>query len=1195
MKLRNLFSAILLLVSIALSQVPTAFAQTAPNPYTGLTKGQVLHGFRTDAVYTDDGDKPIGARFVHARTGFTLDLLQIQSVPQGFIWVNSFTVSDMGEPHTQEHLLIGKGNKGRNINVLENMSLTGSNASTYQTFTNYQFNTAGGSESFYTVFNEYMDVLLHPDYTEEEVRREVRNWGITENADKTLRLEEKGSVYNEMTSSMNNPDWRLYDNSLRLIYGDAHPLSFNAGGAPDGIRKMTPDDIKRYHEANYHLGNMGAVVSVPKDMTPASVLTRLDAIFTKNEPNSPKREYMSVAKLPALQSAPAGTIKMIEFPNENAQQASSMIFTYPATLKLDLNEKVLIDNFLNVFAGDANTNLYKKFIDSQTREIETGAQGTYSSADDSPGSPVWIGLNDIPAANLTTEKAALYRQKINEEFARIAAFKDGSPELKEFNDRFRNALTGSRRNFSKFVNTPPGFGFRSGSFGYGWIMQTRALNTEGGFQKSVTLKPQIANAERLLASGKNFWGEYIAKWKLADTKPYVAVGKANPDLIKKEQAERAARAEAQTNELKKKYNITDGQEAIRRYKAEYDATTAELEKLEKQSTAKFIENPPLTLDDQIDYKESTIGKAKLGAATFDNMTGATSGISLRLDGVHERELVYLSSLPNLLGNVGVIKDGKALTYDEMSEMLRKEILSLNVDFTSNPYAGRYEITIRGAGNDPAESERALGWMKLVLQNPNWRKENLPRMRDVVDQQLSGLRSRMQGSEESWVNNPADAYRFQHKPLYLATSSFLTQAHNVHRLRWMLKGGQDQVNTIQIEAFFTALSQARGTRDELKTLLAVLGGDTSQMAKVSKNLKGFAAMPGNMLPEAKAISVEAAKDLTATLGDIPDSSLAADWEYLCNEMRDDLKQGPEKTLADLENLRSRIAHIDYARMFYIGSAATRQKLEPAYGTLLGGLDDKESDRAIYPVDRHIEKRLRSRGGAGHESVTPKPVYVGLMAPNMSGGVIMNTAKLTAYSDTSQDAVLNFLASKLYSGGRSHSVFSKTIGAGLAYSNGISSSPGTGLMSYYAERTPEIPQTMKFAMGEVKRPLDTPLAEYVIALAFNSRASSPYESRGEVMASNMADGVTPEKVAAFRRALLEIRKMPDLSAELYKRKDKVYERVFPGYGIKGKDVDGSNFFVIGPEKQMAAYEAYLKSVEGAGAQLYRLYPRDFWVTP
>ena len=38
----------------------------------------------------------------------------------------------------------------------------------------------------------------------------------------------------------------------------------------------------------------------------------------------------------------------------------------------------------------------------------------------------------------------------------------------------------------------------------------------------------------------------------------------------------------------------------------------------------------------------------------------------------------------------------------------------------------------------------------------------------------------------------------------------------------------------------------------------------------------------------------------------------------------------------------------------------------------------------------------------------------------------------------------------------------------------------------------------------------------------------------------------------------------------------------------------YFVIGPEKQFAAYEEYLKKTEGPDAWLYRLYPRDFWLT-
>jgi len=152
LKYRSWLCALLLFALVG-TQLPRTIAQTnETNPYAALTKGQIVHGFRTDAVYLDATDKPIGGHFIHLRTGFTLDLLQIQSVPQAAIYTNTLTVSDMGEPHTQEHLLIGKGNKGRNINVIQNMSLTQSNASTNQTFTNYQFNTAGGSESFCTVF-----------------------------------------------------------------------------------------------------------------------------------------------------------------------------------------------------------------------------------------------------------------------------------------------------------------------------------------------------------------------------------------------------------------------------------------------------------------------------------------------------------------------------------------------------------------------------------------------------------------------------------------------------------------------------------------------------------------------------------------------------------------------------------------------------------------------------------------------------------------------------------------------------------------------------------------------------------------------------------------------------------------------------------------------------------------------------------
>ena len=145
----------------------------------------------------------------------------------------------------------------------------------------------------------------------------------------------------------------------------------------------------------------------------------------------------------------------------------------------------------------------------------------------------------------------------------------------------------------------------------------------------------------------------------------------------------------------------------------------------------------------------------LVASRFDSMTGAMTGLALRLDGVPRDELRYLSLLPQLLTRVGVIDNGKPVSYEEMSERLRREILALTAAFATNPRTGRVELVLRGSGIGLEESRRALDWMALVLYAPDWRSENLPRIRDVVDQQLAALRNTMQRAEENWVNDPGE--------------------------------------------------------------------------------------------------------------------------------------------------------------------------------------------------------------------------------------------------------------------------------------------------------------------------------------------------------------------------------------------------------------------------------------------------------
>ena len=40
-------------------------------------------------------------------------------------------------------------------------------------------------------------------------------------------------------------------------------------------------------------------------------------------------------------------------------------------------------------------------------------------------------------------------------------------------------------------------------------------------------------------------------------------------------------------------------------------------------------------------------------------------------------------------------------------------------------------------------------------------------------------------------------------------------------------------------------------------------------------------------------------------------------------------------------------------------------------------------------------------------------------------------------------------------------------------------------------------------------------------------------------------------------------------------------------------GATYFVIGPEKQLAAYEDYLHAAVGKTSHLFRLYARDYWI--
>jgi len=498
----------------------------------------------------------------------------------------------------------------------------------------------------------------------------------------------------------------------------------------------------------------------------------------------------------------------------------------------------------------------------------------------------------------------------------------------------------------------------------------------------------------------------------------------------------------------------------------------------------------------------------------------------------------------------------------MSERLRNEILSLDSGFSTNPRTGRVELIVRASGIGEKEVRRAIEWMNLVLYHPDWRPENLSRIRDVVDQSLSTLRNTMQGSEESWVQNPATAYRMQRNPAFLAADSFLTREHNALRLKWLLRSA-----TSDQAAFLTDLAKTQSGRGDLKAMLA------------------------NRMKTASDFEKDILKDLDLELINIPDSSLAADFAYLCTAIHDDAVTDPGEPLKQLDAVRRAILNTGGARMYMVGSTTLENAVADDIGKFEAQLSVGPPPRAAEGSGTTplIDSRLLQR-----DPSATHPVYVGLLAPNMKGGVILTSVPSVTYADANdREKQLDFLASRLHAGYGAHGIFLKTIGAGLAYSNGLRASVLSGRMGYYAERTPGLPQTVRFVVNELKTaPRDPKLADYAVAQVFGEfRSAATYENRAEGIAADLADHQPPAEVRRFRESILALRNDPNLGNILFDRKDAVYGRFLPGYNVKAADVPDGEYFVIGPDKQLDAWEQYVKSADGAA--LFRLYGRDFWM--
>lgn len=1187
MKLWSMFIIILVLAAF----IPPLL--TAENYFERLEPDQPLAGFTVKNVYENGTGQLIGARFVSDDYGFVLDVMRIQSVPQAFFWVKTKATTSMGRPHAGEHLLLGKGNRARYVSAQEDMTLSSSTAATGQTITYYHFNTVGGTDAFYEIFEAKLNALINPDFTDEEIRREVCHIGVVEDPDTgELSLDEKGSVYTEMVSSYEKPWYHYGSVSNVLVYGPGHPLSNSSGGDPEVMRDMTARHMWDFIRDNYRLGNMGAIAAIPDEIEIDSFLTQIAAILPRCQQQKEKPDHIGLTDFdfPDPQPAPPGTVKLTTYPSDKDTDPGYLMLAWPLVFDLELMDENLLALFWPAFTSGPTSNLYKLLINSETRQLDLGARYVWGSIDHDQGTSPFFSIGDLDNQHISKKRIDEVRALVHTELQRLHEMPDNSAELLAFNREIASRLVEYKKEIANYLNSPPMFGFRSGA-GPGWLQLMADIEQEPGFRKSLIRRESMAKIERMIESGQNIWAPLIDKAGLLAHPPYAVGCRPDPAMIPAAQKSKEERIAGYINDFKKKYGTDDAQAAMAQYKAEFDANTRELEIIsENQPMPQFIANPPLTLDESLQYETMMLANdIPLFAAAFENMTSATFNLYLDLDVIPDSLLMYAPVLPALLTEIGVYRDEQAVTYEEMSERLRQEVLNFRAFFDHNEDGTRNELVISGQGSDLSELRHAIGWMDAGLFTPYLSRDNIARLRDVVDQWLSSLRGRTKSPEEYWVDEPADAYRYQDKPLFLSTNCFLVERHHLLRLKFQLMEFAevtDQIEFISVMENLRELDKI-GDREALIQLLNRLKDIDSTSVVLPQRILVPAEMAANAAPFIR----EMATEMLATLPDIPDDNLAGDWSYLCQMVVDGVNLPLDTVLDNLDKTLKLLRQADLARAVMISNSDVRSKILPNVNELVGKL--RTSDRVPrqdYPARKRIIERLQTRLTDAPGQLT----YVGLRHDGTQNGVIIFTAKIGEPYESSEDNVLNCLAGKLYSGGGAHGFFMQTWAAGLAYSNGYSFRQGAGQVRYYAERCPDVAETMKYVVNIIKNANVTEeLVEYAVAQVFAySRAPSPYESRGIEMAADYEDGTPPDVIRTFRQKVIAMRNDPNLRDKLTARLETVHGPVMLGYGDPlAKSTDGV-YFLIGPESQFEMMARSIAANEGE-QPIYRLYPRDYWL--
>jgi Zn-dependent M16 (insulinase) family peptidase len=1149
-------------------------AATSGPDLAALKKDQRVADFRVANLYSDSDGRIVGAKFWHVPSGVPVFLLQIETVPQAYMWVDTPVDSDRGLPHALEHLLAEKGTKGRYFALLKDMRLSQSAAATWRDFNFYSFSSGSGMDGFFEVLHAWLDALYYPDFTDAEAEREFYHFGIaTDPRTKIRTLTEGGSVYNEEQTEQGEES--CYHDLDKRVLGKENPLAANIGGTPDQMRSVTPHDIREFHRGHYHLGpTTGFIFAIHPKENVLAFLQKVSGEFGRLPQGSTRNSAPQTA--PGSPKYPIHSSENIEpqvcvVPGANEDSPADIWFAWKPKVANSMIAPKLLELLYRRLVDGQRSLLYKSLVDSKMRETDTGATSvTMDPAhSESPRYMSWkLDVSGIPGNRISVEKITQVGNAIRAKIREVSEYPDHSEALTGFNSLILSYAQGWRRSNGVWMRNPPLFGVLLDA---NWKDLFEYLEMDSSFVRSLSEDELWKEIERELKSGKNIWRDLIHEFNLLDL-PYASATPSSPQLLQKLESEKQERISNNVKSLREHYHAPDDQEALARFEQDELLKTNQIDQIESRvPKPHFTEHPPLTPDDEIQYSQLQIAGVPAIAGVFDRPPTIELGLSFDLRQIPKKYYRYLPILARSFDSLG-LKEGNQITpYSDVLGETQSRFVGFAAGTADNAISHRADFTFRASVTSVPEFREALRLIDRSLRSSYLDPANVGRLRDIVSGLISADDSYTKQDEFSWVFTPAQAFRYQGDTLYLALESQFTKAHWDGRLRWLLHEPVSPEEIDRLGAFAT------------RTLSTV---PKASKPELTKNLNAI---------DAKGLERELVDHWRRNLDSFPEDKLVVGLQGLVREVQQDLRTGPVKAISELRELQQLVINRRTLNLDLLVSPSALLAIQPDLAEFVKSIPDRPLRDEAEPVEMKssthpiIDNLIRKNGLADQQF----PWYLGLVAPEEGTGNAIFYSDFINYSQLDRNSLLRLLSSAILAGRGPDSLYMKSREAGLAYALLMRADPARGLIGYYADRSLDLPSLIS-ALNSGAEGIANMQDPYLVDYAFRQTFSIPrsiytFPIRERVLAQEIRDGNAPEKVRRFYEALLRLRKDPDLLSELrHAGRDSLCGILLEERCKAQQQGNHSIFFFVGSEQILSDAEKRFPI-----PKLLRLWPSDYWL--